>query len=182
MFDSLNEIYDELIDLMNNNNQNIKEDSNKLLISILLSIAKVKEIILEIHEKEKPDKEKIKELYEMINKIKLIYNNQIKELNNKIQNQNNIIKEQNNKIKKQNTKINELNNKIEKQNKQKDELDNIIFPKEFNDSIIINKNFSYILNLKKWINLKNINFTTNLLFRKSESSDYFDDFHRLCDN
>jgi len=203
MFDSLNEIYDELIDLMNNNNPNIKEDSNKLLISIPLSIAKIKEIILEINEKEKPDKEKIKELYEMINNLELIYNNQIKELDNKIQNQNNIIQEQNNKIKKQNkkikninniikdqnnkineqnTKINELNNKIEKQNKQKDELDNIIFPKEFNDSIIINKNFSYILNLKKWINPKNINFTTNLLFRKSESSDYFDDFHRLCDN
>jgi len=116
MFDSLNEIYDELIDLMNNNNPNIKEDSNKLLISIPLSIAKIKEIILEINEKEKPDKEKIKELYEMINNLELIYNNQIKELDNKIQNQNNIIQEQNNKIKKQNKKIKNINNIIKDQN------------------------------------------------------------------
>ena len=189
MFDNLNEIYDEIINLMNNNNPNLKEDSNKLLISIPLSITKIKEIILEINEKEKSDKEKIKELYEMINKLKLLYNNEIKELNNKIQNQNNIIQEQNDKInninniiQEQNNKINELNNKTEKQNKQIDELDNISIPKEFNDSIIINKNYSYILNLKKWISPKNINFTTKLLFRKSKNGDSFDEFHRLCDN
>ena len=203
MFDNLNDIYDEIINLMNNNNPNLKEDSNKLLISIPLSITKIKEIILEINEKEKSDKEKIKELYEMINNLKLIYNNEIKELDNKIQNQNNIIKEQNNKIEDQNNKINninniikeqnkkiqeqdnkinELNNKIEKQNKQTDELNKFVFPKEFNDSIIINKNLSYISNLKKWISPKNINFTTKLLFRKSENGDSFDEFHRLCDN
>ena len=210
MFDNLNEIYDEIINLMNNNNPNLKEDSNKLLISIPLSITKIKEIILEINEKEKSDKEKIKELYEMINNLKLLYNNEIKELNNKIQNQNNIIQEQNdkinninniiqeqndkinninniiqeknNKINEQNIKIKELNNKIEKQNKQIDKLDNITMPKEFNDSIIINKNYTYILNLKKWISPKNIYFTTKLLYRKSKNGDSFDKFHRLCDN
>jgi len=98
MFDNLNEIYDEIINLMNKNNPNLKEDLNKLLISIPLSITKIKEIILEINEKEKTDKEKIKELYEMINNLKLLYNNEIKELDNKVQNQNKIIQEQNNKI------------------------------------------------------------------------------------
>ena len=203
MFDNLNEIYDEIINLMNKNNPNLKEDLNKLLISIPLSITKIKEIILEINEKEKTDKEKIKELYEMINNLTLIYNNEIKELDNKVQNQNNIIQEQNNKIQEQNNrinninniiqeqnnkindlnnKINELNNKIENQNKQIDILDNITMPKEFNDSIIINKNYSYILNLKKWISPKNKDFTTKLLFRKSENGDSFDEFHKLCDN
>ena len=148
----------------------------------------------------------------MINNLKLLYNNDIKELqnqnniiqeqnnkieeqnnkiqninniieeqNNKINNINNIIKEQNNKIQEQDKKINELNNKREKQNKQIDELDSINIPKEFSDSIIINKNFSYILNLQKWISPKNIYFTTKLLFRKSENGDSFDEFHRLCD-
>ena len=32
LFDNLNDIYDEIINLMNKNNPNIKEDSNKLLI------------------------------------------------------------------------------------------------------------------------------------------------------
>jgi len=209
MFDNLNDIYDEIINLMNKNNPNIKEDSNKLLISIPLSIIKIKEIILEINEKEKSDKEKIKELYEMINNLKILYNNEIKELDNKVQNQNNIIQEQNNKItninniiieqnikinninniiqeqnkkiKEQYNKINELNNKIEKQNEKIDILDNITL-KEFNDSIIINKNYSYILNLQKWISPKSINFATKLLFRKSENGDSYDEFHRLCDN
>ena len=90
MFDNLNDIYDEIINLMNNNNPNIKEDSKKLLISIPLTINKIKEIILEINEKEKSDKEKIKELYEMINNLNFLYKNEIKEL----QNQNNIIQEQ----------------------------------------------------------------------------------------
>ena len=203
LFDNLNEIYDEIINLMNKNNPNLIEYSNKLLISIPLSITKIKEIILEINEKEKTDKEKIKELYEMINNLKLLYNKEIKELDNKVQNQKNIIQEQNNKIEDQNNKINninniiqeqnkkideqnnkiiELNNKIEYQSKQINELDNIIMPRVFNDSIIINKKRSYILNLNKWISPKNINFTTKLLFRKSENGDSFDEFHRLCDN
>ena len=136
----------------------------------------------------------------MINNIKILYNKEIKELDNKIENQNNIIKEQNNKIEEQDNKINniiqeqnnkineqdnkinELNNKIEKQNKQINELDSITIPKEFNDSMIINKNYSYILNLKKWISPKNINFTSKLIFRKSINGDSFDEFHRLCDN
>ena len=86
-FDNLNDIYDEIINLMNKNNPNLIEDSNKLLLSIPLSTTNIKEIILEINEKEKSDKEKIKELYEMINNLKLIYNNEIKELDNKVQSQ-----------------------------------------------------------------------------------------------
>jgi len=203
MFDNLNEIYDEIINLMSTNNPNLKEDSNKLLVCIPLSITKIKEIILEINEKEKSDKEKIKELYEIINKLKLLYDNEIKELDNKVQNQNNIIQEQNNKIQeqnnkikninniiqeqnnkiqKQNNKINELNNKIENQKNLINELNKFIFPKEHKDSIIINKNNSYILNLQKWISPKNIEFTTKLLFRKSKNGDSFEEFHKLCDN
>ena len=203
MFDNIDDIYDEIITLMIKNNPNIIENSNKLLISIPLSITKIKEIILEINEKEKSDKEKIKELYEMINYLKLLYSNEIKELDNKVQNQNNIIQEQNNKMQEQNNKINninniiqeqnnkiqelnnkinELNNKIKNQNNQINKLNKFLFPKEFNDSIIINKNLSNILFFQKMINPNNIYFTTKLLFRKSENGDSFDEFHRLCDN
>ena len=63
MFDNLNEIYDEIINLIQNNNPSLIEEKNKLLISIPLSTTKIKEIILEINKKEKTEKEKIGDLY-----------------------------------------------------------------------------------------------------------------------
>ena len=72
MFDNLDEIYEELINLMNKNKPNIIEEQNKLLISIHISTTKIKEIIFEINEKEKSYKENIKELYSIINNLKYI--------------------------------------------------------------------------------------------------------------
>ena len=92
MFDNLNEIYDEIINLIQNNNPSLIEEKNKLLISIPLSTTKIKEIIIEINEKEKSDKEKIEDLYLMINNLRSSYNKQINELNKIIDKLKNIIK------------------------------------------------------------------------------------------
>ena len=93
MFDNLNEIYDEIINLISNKNPNLIEDLNKLIFSIPISTTKIKEIVFEIEAKETPDKEKIKDLYSVVRYLKSIYDNKIIELNNKIEQQNNKIKE-----------------------------------------------------------------------------------------
>ena len=48
MFDNLNEIYDEIINLISNKNPNLIEDLNKLIFSIPISTTKIKEIVFEI--------------------------------------------------------------------------------------------------------------------------------------
>ena len=160
MFDNLNEIYNEIINLIEINKPYLIEDTNNLLLYIPLSTTKIKEIILELNKKEKTDKEKIDDLYLIINNLKLHYNDQINELNKKIE--------------KQNEKINYLQKIIENNNNKN-------IPGIFDDSLIINKNKNYISYLKKWIS-PNDHFTTQLLFRKSKNGDSFNEFHRLCDN
>ena len=150
---------------MNKNKPNIIEEQNKLLISIHISTTKIKEIIFEINEKEKSYKENIKELYSMINNLKSYYDN--------------IIQEQNKKIKTLEDKITKLENnniRIKDINPQS-QINDI-----FSDSVIVNNNKTYILNLMKWISPYNQKFTTKLLFRKSINGDSYDEFHRLCDN
>ena len=170
MFDNLTEIYDEIINLIKNNNPQYIEDNNKLIISIPVSTTKIKEIILEMNKKEKTDKEKINELYSIIYNLKSYFTNQINELSAKIE--------------KQNIKIIELQKKLEEKNKSEANIiknvDNNI--DIFKDSIIINNNMNYISNLKKWISPDNKFFTTKLLFRKSLNGDSFEEFHKLCDH
>ena len=197
MFDNLNEIYNEIINLIQNNKPNLIEENNKLLLSIPISITKIKEIILEINKKEKSEKEKFEDLYLMINNLKLYYNNEITQQVNNLKlyydNKINEITQQTNiKIEKQNNIINELNKKIEKQNEQLTELHqkleenklilNLINPNIFNDSLIIKKNIIYISYLKRWISPNDQLFTTKLLFRSSENGNSYEEFHRLCDN
>ena len=56
MFDNLNEIYNEIINLIEINKPYLIEDTNNLLLYIPLSTTKIKEIILELNKKEKTDK------------------------------------------------------------------------------------------------------------------------------
>ena len=179
MFDNLNEIYDEIINLIKNNKPSLIEENNKLILSIPLSTTKIKEIILELNKKEKSEKEKIEDLYLMINNLKTYYNNRIDELNKIVHQQNNKIENQNNKIDELNKKINELQKKLEGKNIN---IKNEIIPNIFNDSLIINQNKTYISYLKKWISPNDKLFTTKLLFIKSKNGDSFDEFHKLCDN
>ena len=176
MFDNLEEIYEEIVNLIKNNNLSLIEENNTLIISIPLSTTKIKEIKIILYKKEKRDKEKIEDLYKMINNMKFYYNNKINELTNFIQEQNNKIDELNDKIEKQNEQI----SKLEKINNNAIKEDN--FENHFIDSLIINKNRNYISNLDQWLYQREGQFKTKLLFRKSINGNSYADFHRLCDN
>ena len=176
MFDNLDEIYEEIINLIKNNKNCLIEEKNKLMISIPILITKIKEIKIALYKKERTDKEKIEDLYEIIDNLKRYYNDKINELINITQQQNN--------------KINELENKIDEQNENKNKFGGIFqnIKKDesnqdnFNDSLIINKNNNYISLLDQWISQRIGQFKTKLLFRKSNDGDSFEAFHKLCDN
>jgi len=188
MFDNLDEIYEEILNLIKNNKVCTIEENNQLIIKIPLSNTKIKEIKIILNKREKSDKEKIDDLYSIINNMKSYYNKKIDELTNITQTQNNKINELTNMNQQQNNKINELNNKIENLKDIINKLKNTKNPKNenmqsiFNDSLILNKNNNYISNLNKWINQREGQFRTQLLFRKSINGNSFDEFHRLCDN
>ena len=90
MFDNLDEIYSEILNLMKNNKVCINEEINKLIIKIPLTNTKIKEIKIILNKKEKLDKERIDDLYSIIDNIKSYYNKKIDELIN-INHQQNII-------------------------------------------------------------------------------------------
>ena len=171
MFDNLEEIYDEILNLMKNNKVYLTKENCRLIINIPLSNTKIKEIKIVLNKKEKSDKDKIDDLYLIIDNMKSYYNKKIDELSNINQQQNN--------------KINELNDKIENLKEIINEIKESKIENAktiFNDSLILNKNNDYISNLNKWINQREGQFKTQLLFRKSINGNSFNDFHRLCDN
>ena len=187
MFDNLDEIYEEILNLIKTNKVCSFEENNQLIIKIPLLNTKIKEIKIILNKKEKSDKEKINDLYSMLNNMKSYYNKKIEkidELTNIIQIQNNKINELSNINQKQNNKINELNDKIENLKGIINELKNKKNHTQtiFSDSLIINKNNNYISNLNKWIYQREGKFKTQLLFRKSINGNSFNEFHRLCDN
>lgn len=173
MFDNLDEIYEEIINLLQNNKPYLIEETNSAIITIPVSTTKIKEIKFCLDKKEKSDKEKIEDVYSIVDDMKSYYDGKISELMNAIQQQGNQIKELIEITQQQKNKINELNEKIEKIEEKKD---------IFGDSVIINKNGKYISYLKKWISEREGKFKTKLLFRKSINGNSFTDFHRLCDN
>ena len=175
MFDNLEEIYDEMLNLMKNNKVCLTEENSRLIINIPLSNTKIKEIKIVLNKKEKSDKDKIDDLYLIIDNMKSYYNKKIDELTNINQQQNNKINELNDKIENLKEIINEI-----KDSKNQSKIENA--KTIFNDSLILNKNNDYISNLNKWINQREGQFKTQLLFRKSINGNSFDDFHRLCDN
>ena len=58
---------------------------------------------------------------------------------------------------------------------------NIKYINFLENSLIIKKNYSYIENIKNWINSKN-SIKAKLLYRKSIDGDSYETFHKLCDN
>ena len=173
MFDNLKEVYEELINLIKNNKCSLIEENNKLIISIPIATTKIKEIKLILNQKEKSDKEKIEDLYSIIDNLKSYYDGKINELFNLIQHQNNKINELTNIIRQQDDKLKELN-------KFKTHQDINIY-NNFYDSLIVN-NQSFISYLNQWIIQREGNFKTKLLFRKSVNGNSYNEFHRLCDN
>ena len=70
LYETINELYEDLILLMNKEQTKIMEDINTIKICIPLESLKIKEIFFVLNESEKNDKEKIEELYLLISDLK----------------------------------------------------------------------------------------------------------------
>ena len=153
--DTIDEIFDEIINKINYKSPSLYEENNNLKIVIDTLHSKYKEITFELKEKEKSASDKIEELYLLITQLK-------------------------EKEKQQDEKIKILEEKLEKleKNNRIKEKDILLVD---NESIILKDNNNYTMCLKNWINPnKNIRF--KILYRMSRDSDSISRFHQLSDN
>ena len=169
LFESIDEIYDDLILLLDKNQTKILEDTNFISISIPIESLKIKEILFVINELEKNDNEKMQEIFSLILEMK----SEIKKLN-----------EENKKLNEDNKNLKEqLNIYIpyleEYKKKCDDKKQNKIIRNL--DSKIINENEKYNITLKNWIN-PNLTIKAQLLYRASRDGEEYSTFHKLCDN
>ena len=154
--DTIDEIFDEIINKISSKTPTLYEETNTLKIVIETSHSKFKDITFYLDEKEKNINDKIAELYSIIKQLK--EKEQIQE----------------EKIKKLEEKINEL----EKNNIELKEKNDNIYAKE---SLILGDNINYITRLKNWVN-PNKKISFKLLYRMSRDGDSIKTFHKLCDN
>ena len=164
-FDSLKEIFDELVEIIKNDKISSEENENSFKIKVLLPAHKNKEIIFELKMQNKNESEKINELTQLIVKE----NKEITDLKNEVtqlKNENSQIKNEVNDLKE---KLNILwKEKEEKEERKKIEHSRIIKEDEYKQ-------------LKDWINPSK-KIKGELLYRLSENGDNFATFHELCDN
>jgi hypothetical protein len=161
LFDTISETYEEIISIIKQRKSEIKliEKENQIEINIPLLGARIKEINFILNEKEKNDKDKINELYDIISNLKQ-ENKQLKENQKKLEEKINIIL---NEIK----PLKEFKEKMEK-------IRNL-------DSLVLGDNEEYNKTLKNWIN-PNMKIKAELLYRLTRDGDEFQTFHNLCDN
>ena len=166
LFNSIKEIYEEIIYLIKQKQNEIKvlENSNGMILKIPLEGLKFKEITFHLDEKKLDEKQTIKDLYaivkNLINKNNILESNQEK-LEEKVKN---LEKE-----------INLLKDYInQKKNNNKNKIENL-------NSLIIENNDNYNITIKNWIN-PNANIKAELLYRLTRNGKEYKTFHDLCDN
>jgi len=122
--ETIDEIYDELIRLLNKNQFKIIEETNSIYISIPIEHSKLKEILFEVNEIIKNDSEKINELFSIISNMK----KEIKEFKEQFKNEEiNNLKEENKNMKQEIKNLKEEINNLKEENKNlKEEIKNII--------------------------------------------------------
>ena len=151
-FDTLNEIYDEVIERTKKDKITITENENTLIINIPLPSTKYTEQKFELKQISKNDNEKINDLTQLVIK----QNKEIADLKNELKD------------------IKEKLNILWKEREEEKQISNL-------NSKIINENEKYKKLLKTWINpLKKIK--AELLYRLSENGESYSTFHELCDN
>ena len=150
LFDTISETYEEIISIIKQKKSELKliEKENQIEINIPLFGARIKEIIFILNEKEKNDKDKINELYDIISNLKQ-ENKQLKENQKKLEEKINIIL---NEIK----PLKEFKEKMEK-------IRNL-------DSLVLGDNEEYNKTLKNWIN-PNMKIKAELLYRLTRDGD-----------
>ena len=166
LFNSIKEIYEEIIYLIKQKQKEIKvlENSNGIILKIPLEGLKFKEITFYLDEKKIDEKQTIKDLYlivkNLINKNNILESNQGK-LEEKVQNLEKEIK-----ILKDCLKPKENNNK--------NKIVNL-------NSLIIGNNDNYNITIKNWISPNNT-IKAELLYRLTTNGKEYKTFHDLCDN
>jgi len=70
IYDSIDEIYDELIYEFSKNKPELIENENNILINISIDHSKIKEIVLILNEQSKTDKEICRDLYDIVCDLK----------------------------------------------------------------------------------------------------------------
>ena len=158
IFDSLEEVYEDIIKLMENKqiNINLEESIAKLVFNI--NMEKIKEFDIFLEKKELTKDELINNLIKENKELKIKVNNLEKRLNS----------------------LEERFNAFEKNSKKEKEKDNKEDNKnEIWKSDIIDDEDKKTLN--NWINLNN-NKTIKLLYKASRDGDNYQDFYRLCED
>ena len=174
LLDSIDEIYDEIINFISTKTSEvkIKEEQNTIIINIPTGGLKIKEILLTLIEKEKDEKQQINDLFNVIYSLKQ-ENNDLKSNMKKLEER----------IKYLESFINDINSwkeykeKFDKKEKEKKENKLI---RNLN-SQVIGENEKYNMCLKNWIN-PNLKIKAELLYRLSRDGKEYQTFHNLCDN
>ena len=172
LYEKIDEIYNDLILLMNKNQTKLFEENGSIKIIIPLESVKIKEISFIIKEEIRGDKDLIKELFTLIKELK--------EENNSIKEEIKEIKQENKELK---SKINKLEGYIpileeyKNQNEKEKEIQSL-------NSLITNDNINYKKQIIKWIkqktNKEEIKFEK--IFTMSINGSSSKDFHNYCDN
>ena len=165
LFDTINDIFEELISILNKNLKEVKiiEEQGKIAINIPIGGTKMKPILLNLNEKEKNEKQQISELFTIISNLKK-ENNELKSNQIKLEER----------IKYLESSLNDIKSKFEKKEKEKLKIRNL-------NSLVIGDNEEYHKCLKNWIN-PNSKIKAELLYRLSRDGKEYQTFHNLCDN
>ena len=173
-FESIDEILEELFSLLDNKKFNLIEENEQIDLIILLPVHKIKEIKFSLKQREKSDKDKFNELYDIIRNLKEENNN----LKNRVDNNENLIKELINRIK-------ILEAKEQEREKEKQKQKEVELKLKAIDSNIIKsiENFEFIDKLLKDKEpFRNKEIKYNLLYRATRDGDNCSIFHEKCDN
>ena len=156
--ENIDEIFEDLIYLMNKNTTKVIEDIGAMRINIPLDSIKFKEITFNLNESENNENTQIIGLYKTISDLKT----EIKDL-----------KERLNEYEKYIPYLEEFKKKF-------DEKNNTKIIRNLN-STILQDNENYNITLKNWIN-SDLKIKAELLYRASRDGEDYSTFHRLCDN
>ena len=158
IFDSLEEVYEDIIKLMENKQININLEENIAKLAFNINMEKIKEFDIVLEKKEFAKDELINNLINENKELKIKVNNLEQRINS----------------------LEERFNAFEKKSQtEKKSENNEIKTNEILKSDIIDDEDKKTLN--NWINLNN-NKTIKLLYKASRDGDKYQDFYRLCED
>ena len=160
IFDSLDEVFDDIIKLMEKKQINVNMEQNSVNLKFNINMEKIKEFDILLEQKELSKDEIINNLIKDNKELKTKVEHLEKKMND-YEKRLNIIEEK-------------LSNKKENMQNISNKGNNDIF-----DSNIINEEDKNILN--DWININN-DKKIKLLYKASRDGDNYQDFYRLCEN